>query len=457
MAAGLQPLPTVPPPLAPERPVAWPRRTVHILSNGLRVVLVESHTIPKISIELFFRSGNTAATRIRPGLAEITAAVVRTGTATRTGPQIEESLRRMGAELSTSAGADTTAIVLSGLAEFADGLFELADDLARNASFPPEEFERERRQMLEELRIQRTTPSFLAGERLRRVLFGAHPYGLAAPAESDVAAYRREELEQFYREHYVAGDAVLLVVGDFAVERVLGLIEQRFSRWPARQPPAPPSAPLPELRGRRVYLVHLPDAVQTQVLVGNRAITRPHPDWQRLAVANAIYGGAFHSRLVMNIREQKGYTYSPRSSVHALREHGYLTITAAVRNEVVAATLAEIFYEVDRLRALPVAEEELADMQQYLCGVFALGLATQEGLLSQLATVYLHGLPEDYLETYRERVRAVRREDVLAAARRYFDSPNMQIVLVGDRAVVAEQAALFGEIELYDAQGNRLE
>ncbi|MCL6482206.1 MAG: insulinase family protein [Firmicutes bacterium] len=457
MATGPQPFPTVPPPLAPERPVAWPRRTVRTLSNGLRIVLVESHTIPRISIELIFRSGNAAALHIRPGLAEITAAVVRTGTASRTGPQIEEWLRRMGAELSTSAGADSTAIALSGLAEFAEGLLELADDLARNASFPPEEFERERRQMLEELRIQRTTPAFLAAERLRRVLFGAHPYGIAAPAESDVAAYRREELEQFYREHYVAGDAVLLAVGDFSTDRLLEFIEQRFGAWPAQQPPGLPSAQPPECRGRRVYLVDLPGAVQAQLLVGNRAITRPHPDWLRLAVANAIYGGAFHSRLVMNLREQKGYTYSPRSSVHALREHGYLAIGAAVRNEVVAASLAEIFCEVDRLRALPVAEEELTEIQQYLCGVFALGLATQEGLLNQLATVYLHDLPEEYLETYRERVRAVRRDDVLAAARRYFDSPNMQIVLVGDRTAVAEPAALFGEVEFYDAQGNRTE
>ncbi len=457
MATRTPPRLTAPPALAEERSVVWPKRTVRVLANGLQVVMVESRAIPKISMQLVFRTGNAAVAHTRPGLAGITATVVRTGTTSRTSRQIEEDLRRMGADLSTGAGSDSSVISLSGLSDFADGLLELADDLARNAAFPPEEFERERRQELEELRIQRTTPGFLAGERLRRVLFGEHPYAVAAPAEQDVRAYRREELQQFYREHYVAGNALLLAVGDLSSETMLEKIEQRFGTWPARKPPETTTAAPPEIRGRRVYLVHLPGAVQAQVLVGNRAITRNHTDWQRLATANAIYGGAFHSRLVMNIREQKGYTYSPRSSVHALREHGYLSIAAAVRNDVAAATLAEIFYEVDRLRALPVGEDELADMQHYLCGVFSLGLATQDGLLGQLATVYLHGLPEDYLETYRDRVRAITREEVLAAARRYFDSPNMQIVLVGEREQLCEQAALFGEVEIYDAQGKPLE
>jgi zinc protease len=156
----------------------------------------------------------------------------------------------------------------------------------------------------------------------------------------------------------------------------------------------------------------------------------------------------------MNIREQKGYTYSPRSSVHGLRQHGYLTIHAAVRNEVTAATLTEMFYEMDRLRALPVGEAELSDARNYQSGVFSLGLATQDGLAGQLATVYLNEMPEDFLETYREKVRAITSEDVLRVARKYFDSANAQIVIVGDRAQVEEQAALFGDVEVHSPQGN---
>jgi predicted Zn-dependent peptidase len=205
-----------------------------------------------------------------------------------------------------------------------------------------------------------------------------------------------------------------------------------------------------------VYLVHLPESVQTQILIGNRAITRKHPDWLRLTLANSIYGGAFNSRLVMNIREQKGYTYSPRSGAHPLRQHGYFSIGAAVRNDVVAAALTEIFYEIDRMRSTPVGEEELDDARNYLTGVFSLGLATQDGLAGQLATSTLEKLPDDYLETYRERVFKLTSADVLDAAQKYFDSAHAQIVIVGDRAQIESQAALFGKPEVYDAQGNRI-
>ncbi len=445
-----------PPALAPESPVAWPKRTVLTLPNGLQVVLVESRTFPKITAQLYFRSGNAVVAHSAPGLAEMTATVVRTGTATRPSRRIEEDLRRMGAGLGTHAGADSSAISASGLAEFSSGILELMADLARHASFPEDEFERERRQRLEELRIERTTPGFLASERLRRVLFGAHPYAVVGPTEDQLASITRDQLADFYRRHYVPAESVLIVVGDFSADAMLAEIEKIFGAWKAPKPEPPASPAPPRQSGRHVHMVHLPGTVQTQVLLGNLSITRRDPDWYRLILANSIFGGAFHSRLVLNIREQKGYTYSPGSGVNALRQQGYFTVRAAVRNDVVAATLTEMFYEMDRMRSVPVTAEELDSARSYLTGVFSLGVATQDGLLGQLATVYLDQLPEGYLETYREKIRALTAADVLAAARRHFDSANAQIVLVGDRAQIGEQAALFGEVTEYDAKGNEV-
>ena len=358
----------------------------------------------------------------------------------------------MGASLGTSAGADSSVISIGGLSDFSGGLLELVADLARNATFPNEEFERLRRHRLEELRIDRTTPGFLASERLRRVLFGAHPYATVAPTEEQVGAYRREQLENFYHQNYVPANGLLIVVGDFSAERMLEQIEKTFGSWQAGEPGKLEAAEPPAIYGRHVHLVHLPGTVQTDVMVGNRAINRHSPDWRRLLLANTIYGGAFNSRLVANIREQKGYTYSPRSSAHPLRLAGYFTVHAAVRNEVAAATLTEIFYEMDRIRALAVSEEELANARNYLSGVFSLGVATQDGLASQLSLVYLEKLPEDYLETHREKIRALTEDDVLTAARKYFDSPNAQIVLVGDREQIEPQAALFGDVEVHAAK-----
>jgi predicted Zn-dependent peptidase len=332
----------------------------------------------------------------------------------------------------------------------------LVNELAVQAAFPESEFERERRQKLEEVKLQRTQPGFLAGERLRKVLFGAHPYAQVAPTEEQVAAYKREDLVAVHREFYTPENALLLLVGDFEPSAMLQTIEKVFGAWSGKTPEAPAVDPPPTLRGRHVYLVHVPGAVQTQILAGTRAITRKHRDWVKLALTNSLYGGAFNSRLVMNIREDKGYTYSPRSAVTPLREYGYFSASAAVRNDVVAASLAEIFYELDKLRALPVPEAELADARNYLSGVFSMGLATQEGLLSQLAVVALNELPDDYIETFRDRVRALTSDDLLATARKYLDSPNMQVVVVGDRAQVESQAALFGDPEVFDAQGNAL-
>jgi zinc protease len=444
------------PGLAAERAVTWPKRTRAKLSNGLELILAEAHSIPKFHGELFFRSGNAAAMHRAPGLAEMTATVARTGTSSRVSRQIEEDLRRIGADLSSAAGADTSAISFSGLSEFAGPLLEMVNDLAREASFPEAEFERERRQKLEEVKLERTQPGFLAGEKLRKVLFGHHPYGQVSPSEAQVAAYKREDLQTVYREFYTPENGMLLLVGDFDAQEMLKTAESVFGSWSGKKPHERVSPEPPNPRGRKVYLVHIPGAVQTQILCGCHAITRKHPDWIKFGLTNSLYGGAFNSRLVMNIREDKGYTYSPRSSVNPLRQYGYFSVSAAVRNDVVAASLTEIFYEMDKLRSVLVPEPELADAQNYLSGIFSMGLATQDGLLSQLSTVALNELPDDYLETYRQKVRALTPADLLETARRYLNSANMQIVVAGDRTQIEMQAALFGDIEVVDAQGNLL-
>src|SRR5579863_7812205 len=444
------------PALTAERAVTWPKRTRARLANGLEVVLAEAHSIPKFHGELYFRAGNALVSGRSTGLAEMTATLVRTGTSKRASRQIEEDLRRLGADLGSSAGQDTSAIDFAGLSEFAEPLLQLVNELAREAAFPESEFERERRQKLEEVKLERTSPGFLGSERLRKILFGAHPYALISPSESQVAGYKLDDLRSVYRELYTPENALLMLVGDFDPQSMLKTIEKIFGNWSGKKPAAKEFPAPPKPQGRRVYLVHNPGSVQTQILVGCHSITRKHPDWLQLGLTNSLYGGAFNSRLVMNIREDKGYTYSPRSSVNPLRQCGYFSISAAVRNDVVAASLTEIFYELDKLRSLPVPDPELADARNYVSGVFSLGLATQDGLLSQLATVALNDLPDDYLETYREKVRALTPDDLLSAARKYFDSANMQIVVVGDRTQIEPQAALFGDLDVYDAHGKRL-
>ena len=450
------PISPLTPPLAPERPVVWPERSHARLACGIPVHMVERHTIPKFSLQLIVRSGTAAAALTDPGVAGLASALLRTGTAARDERAIDEQLRRIGADLGAGSGADASWVAAAGLSEFSAELIGLVADLARNPAFPAGPFERERRNALEAVRLERTSPAFLASERFRAVLFGDHPYAIVAPTEAQVQAITRDLLIAFHLTHYSPANALLLAVGDFSPPRLLDQFESAFAGWSGGEVEQAEELPLPSHFGRHVALVHTPGSVQTNILAGNLAITRNHPDWLRLTLANAIYGGAFHSRLVANIREQKGYTYNPRSGLSALRRHGYFSVHAGVRNDVVAATLAEIFYELDRIRALPVRDDELSDARAYLSGVFSLGIATLDGLAAQLATVYLNDLPEDYLETYRERIRALTADDVLAAARSHFDSANTQIILAGDADKIEAQARLFGDVQVFDAQGKLL-
>ena len=238
------------PGLAPERTVEWPKRTRTTLSNGLKVVLAESHSVPKFHGELFFRAGEAFVADRSTGLAEMTATVARTGTTRRSSRQIEEDLRRLGADLGTSAGQDTSAISFAGLGEFAEPLLMLVNELAREASFPQGELERERRQKLEEVKLERTSPGFLAGERLRKVLFGSHPYAKVSPSEEQVAAYRREDLESVYREIYTPENGLLMLVGDFEPQAVLSSVEQIFGSWKGTKPTAKPAPQPPQFRRR---------------------------------------------------------------------------------------------------------------------------------------------------------------------------------------------------------------
>src|SRR6202011_259758 len=232
------------PALSAERAVTWPKQTKTRLSNGLELVLAEAHSIPKFHGQLFFRSGNAAALNRGPALADMTATVVRTGTAKRASRQIEEDLRRIGADLSSSAGADTSAISFAGLSELAEPLLGMVNELAREATFPEPEFERERRQKLEEVKLDRTQPGFLASERLRKVLFGEHPYAIVAPTEPQVVAYKRSDLTQVYREFYTPENALLVMVGDFDSSTMLKSIEKVFDGWTGKKPP-PKATPDP--------------------------------------------------------------------------------------------------------------------------------------------------------------------------------------------------------------------
>jgi predicted Zn-dependent peptidase len=246
----------------------------------------------------------------------------------------------------------------------------------------------------------------------------------------------------------------LIVVGDFQPDTAFAQIEKAFGAWKSRELPTL-EMPAPPSRDRRqIYFVNRPGSVQSQIYIGNVTIPRKDPDYFAIRTANVIYGGSFYSRLTKNIREEKGYTYSPFSSSNTIAKSGYFMAGAAVRNEVTGPTLLEMLYELDRMRVLPVTDEELKAAKIYSTGNFSVELASQSGLAGRIATLYMYGLPHDFIENFRPRIEALTPADIQRVAAKYFDTYRAAVVVVGDYEKVKDQVAPFGDITLYDAEGN---
>ncbi len=442
--------------VGPSRTPTIPPRTVRTLPNGLQVIVAPTREIPKFTLNLIVCSGQSAVPKEMLGLADMVAAMLREGTKNRTGEQIEKDLARFGADLSISPSVDSIGLVLSGLSEYSDPLVELLAEVAGDPAFPEKELERVRSRRLNELKVQQSQPGYLLTQRFRQAVFGEHPYARFGANEKSVSAMKREDLAAFHSSHFVPNNALLIVVGDVDSDKIMRRIEAAFGGWPKAVLREEVPAAAPAAKGRQVFFVQRPGSVQSFIAVGNVSLKRSDPDWFALSLANTIYGGAFNSRLIMNIRENKGYTYSPGSGVSAYADPGFFITNAAVRNEVTGATLMEIFYELDRMRLVKVPAGEIEAAKNYRNGIFVIQLAAQSGLANQLAAIYQYRLPEDYLETFQKHISRITDHDVMSAARKYFDSADARIVIVGDYPKVKDDVELFGPVDLRDVAGNSL-
>jgi zinc protease len=441
-----------PPASLPPRPLNLPAPTETMLENGLRVVVVEQERLPLVSFRLAFRTGDAFDPPELPGLADLLSDMLAEGTETRTSRQIAEEVARYGATLSAGASSDYTTVAASSLAAYAEEVLELLADVALRPSFPEDELNLVKANAQQNLIAQRAQPSFLASEAVARVLFGEHPYSVVSPTPESLEALTRERLLSQHRAKFVPNNAVLLIAGDVRRDSLLARVEELFGGWSPGEVEDPRFPSPPTLEGRAVYVVNRPGSAQTNIVVANRGIRRTDPDYFAVLVMHTILGGTASARLFMNLREEKGYTYGAYSQLDARRYAGSFRATAEVRTPVTGASLKEIFYELERIRSEDVSEKELTDAKSYLAGIFPIRLETQEGLVEQLLQMRMHNLAPDYLDTYRERIMRVTREDVRRVANLYVTPDNAAVVLVGDATEVREQAAPYADrIEDFDA------
>ncbi len=444
------------PAVGPERPFQLAPRIEKTLPNGLRVIVTRQTAIPKVSITLTVLSGYSSDPADLTGLASLTADLIQEGTKTRTSRQIRREVFGMGGSLSAGASQDFTSVSLRGLSEFAPRLIDLVADVAMNPTIPEDEVAILKQQHLQAVAQQKASPQFLANRTFRSELFGPHPYARTSETEASLTAMDRAKLVAFHRDHYRPNNAFLLIVGAIDPDATFAAVEKAFTGWTRGEVPAPAFPTPPVLRGRHVYFVQRPNSVQSSIALGNIAVKRSDPRWFELTLANTIYGGAFNSRIVRNIREEKGYTYSPQSTLTGFSNTGFYRFAADVRNEVTGPTLTEVFKEIDKLRAEGSDGAELQGAKSYLRGIFPIQTATQTGLSATLNNVYVFGLPKDYPETFRAKVAAVTPEQVKSAAATLFGSENSLIAIVGDYPKVKEQLSAYQDITFLDTNGKTI-
>lgn len=439
---------STPPPPAPPRPIQWPAITEKKLDNGLTVVLVPLPNVPKVTAAVTFLAGRGTDYREHPGLAQLAGRVLTEGTTSRSSRQLKEELRSIGGSMSVAVDNDATTVNASALSEFAPRLLELLSDVARRPSYSKSEVELAKSNFAQEIEQQRSEPDFVAHEQFDKAVFGTHPYGFTVPEPSSIARISREAMKQFAASRYVPNNAHLILVGDLQPDAMFAEVQKAFDGW--KRGPALQSASVafPKREKRQIYFVDRPGSVQSTIIIGALAPPRKSPDYIPLRTANIIFGGAFYSRLVRNIRESKGYSYSPYSSADLRRRAGTFWATAAVRNEVTGPAILEMLYELDRMRVLPVDAEELDSAKVFSVGSLALELESQAGLADRINTIYTYDLPRDFLQTFRDKITALKPDDIQKASAKYFETYRGAIVIVGDYAQVKDQVAPFGEVTL---------
>jgi len=440
---------SAPPPLGAAQRAMLPEIHRATLGNGLRLLAVESGTLPLTRLEFGWEAGAEHEMAANAGLATLTAALLDEGTVGRTSSEIATAIEGLGGHLATVAGWESAAVRFGVLAPSLAPAFELACEILRAATFPIEEFERLRRQRLADLLHRRTQPAALAEERLARILYGDGPYGRPLSGDdASTAALSREDAVRFSSARLTPAGAWVLAAGAAPFGELLARVEDLLGDWSGAAPPAPPPpVPLPRT-GVTVDIIDRPASAQTELRLGHPSLGKLHDDRVPLGVANSILGGKFTSRINLNLREKRGLTYGAFTRLADRRGPGPFTMSAAIDSERVGEAVRETIGEIERLCSEPAAEAELADSKSYIVGVFPYQLQTGDDLLHKLGELALYGLPDDYFERRLRQVEAVTTEDVLRVARAHLEPGHLAIVAAGPADRLARQLEDLGELRV---------
>lgn len=444
---GKDALPKDLPPFGQDRPLPVPQIVQRKLPEGLTLWLVPRPGFPKVTAVLAVRGGGAADPKGAEGLSDLLADVLKEGTKARSAQRIAEELQAVGGEIGAASSADAIYLHGSALPHGAARLIDVMADVARDAAFPDGEVALAKTNAVQGLLAQEATPEFLARKVFAREVFGDHPYRTVAPTRESLAAMSADGLRKEHARRFRPERALLVVAGDFTAEALAAQVTQRFAGWKGGGEAPAPTPAAPAAGGRRILVVHRPGSVQSLIQLGRTAAAVTEPDYYPLLVASTICCGSFSSRLVKNIREDKGYTYSPRGGVTPQEKGSVLRLRADVRSEVTGASLMEMFYEADRMAVTLPTAEELERAKRYQNGIYLLQNQMQGAVAQTLAAYWVNGLPPEALGEFVKKVNAVTAPQVRDVSRRHFSSMTQTVVVVGDRDKVKAELQPFGKVE----------
>jgi len=397
-----------------------------------------------VTVSAYVRAGNINEAAEQIWLADLVGDLMKEGTTTRTAEAMAEEAARMGGRLGIGVGPDQTTISADVLSEYGPQLVSLMADVMRRPALPAAQLERLKTDRIRNLSISRSQPGTLAQERFRKLLYQDHPYGRLYPTEEMIKTFTIADVRKFYQDNFGAARTRIYVAGRFDSSAMRRSITQAFGTWergaaPVENIPKPVSV-------RKINLIDRPGAPQSTLYLGLPVVDPSHRDYMALVVTNSLLGGSFASRITSNIREQKGYTYSPTSQLTTHYRDAFWVEIADVTTAVTGPSLKEIFKEIELLQKEPPPEAELQGIKNYLAGIFTIQNSSRGGIINQLAFLDLHRLPVTYLTSYVQNVLAVTPEEVQRIAREHLRSERMAIVVVGDKAQITTQVSDFGEI-----------
>ena len=432
-----------PRPLTP-REVQFPPYEVRTLANGMQVIAVLHHEQPAVSMRLLVRAGAMQDPPGKVGVANLAASLLDQGTTTKSAQQIADQIDFIGGSMGTGSGSDQTLVYVVVMKDSFNVGMDMLADVVRNPAFAPEEIDRQKQQVMSSLQVNREDPDYVASVLFDRLVYGFHPYGMPNSGTPEtLATITRADLQAYHRNHFVPNNMVLAIVGDLTGEEAFASAERAFGRW-ARADVVPVKTIEPPPPTRRIVVVDKPDAVQTEIRVGQLAIPRKHPDYMAWDLAVKILGGEGANRLHRVLRSERGLTYGASAETEARKQAGDFVAETDTRTETTGEALRLMVDEFSRLPRERVFERELADAQAYLAGSFPLTIETPNDIATQVLNVVFYELPVGEIATFRERVQAVTPDDIQRIARQYIRPDRLSIVLVGNASAFVPQLRRVG-------------